>query len=476
MRHWSDTFRLMGNLIGTDATGSFALATPRAAVFVRARSTRASAGRASRTATSFRQRARRPMDHRRDDRPPRDQQLIGTNAAGTAAVPNLEYGINARGWRRAGDPPTTSFPPISPAGCDCCRSRPLDPKPTASARRRRVDAARNHGRIQVSGNALGLGSATPGSRAAANIISPMRVPGVQIAATSASLWRTTSSAPTVSAGDGQRVPGVESTRANAFVPSVTPAQATRSRSKAADGVAVLPGNKPGYDQRQSIHSNGELGIDLNNDRRHGQRLLDMDDGANGLQNYPTITGADDHQLTFTASVSGSLRSAPFRRYRVDFYASAAADPSGFGEGERISLGWSHKSPRLGVVRVRFGFLSFPGSQITATATLMVRSAAARSGRSRRPSSAARSPATVIPVADVPFRVPVGSASATWWTSRTQMTPTLEDLIATAIARASVARDTTLLSFKSVPCPGGARTCHPRERSVRAVDRRHYMNR
>ena len=55
---------------------------------------------------------------------------------------------------------------------------------------------------------------------------------------------------------------------------------------------------------------------------------DADNGPNKLQNYPVLTFANS-----AAVIQGSLNSVPSKPYRIDFFSSPAADPSGFGEGQ-----------------------------------------------------------------------------------------------------------------------------------------------
>ncbi|MHB9080190.1 MAG: type VI secretion system tube protein Hcp [Pirellulaceae bacterium] len=81
----------------------------------------------------------------------------------------------------------------------------------------------------------------------------------------------------------------------------------------------------------AIYTNDELGIDLAAADVTANDGLDADAGANRLQNYPVITFATmGEQLR----VAGTLHSAPLRQYSLDFYASDAADPTGYGEGQR----------------------------------------------------------------------------------------------------------------------------------------------
>ena len=93
----------------------------------------------------------------------------------------------------------------------------------------------------------------------------------------------------------------------------------------------------------SIHDNGGLGIDLNMlaTDPHGPNLagdgatlneaVDADAGPNDRQNFPVIISSTPGATT---QVFGRFHSKPNTTYTLDFYANAAADPSGFGEGQR----------------------------------------------------------------------------------------------------------------------------------------------
>ena len=84
----------------------------------------------------------------------------------------------------------------------------------------------------------------------------------------------------------------------------------------------------------SIFSNSNLGIDLGDFGLAGVTPNDdgdADTGPNNLQNFPLLTSATlgGGQTT----IAGSLNSAPDTTFRLEFFASAAADPSGHGEGQ-----------------------------------------------------------------------------------------------------------------------------------------------
>jgi hypothetical protein len=83
----------------------------------------------------------------------------------------------------------------------------------------------------------------------------------------------------------------------------------------------------------SIYLNGGLGIDLGDDGVTPNHRHNPGTGPNNLQNFPVITGARSLRNGDTL-VRGELHSAPNTTFTLDFYASATANPSGFGEGQR----------------------------------------------------------------------------------------------------------------------------------------------
>ena len=87
----------------------------------------------------------------------------------------------------------------------------------------------------------------------------------------------------------------------------------------------------------SIHDNGSLGIDLITDAFvegvTPNDPLDVDTGGNGLQNFPELTAASGNGSN--VAIQGFLNSVASQTFTLEFFASAACDPSGFGEGDRI---------------------------------------------------------------------------------------------------------------------------------------------
>ncbi len=138
----------------------------------------------------------------------------------------------------------------------------------------------------------------------------------------------------------------------------------------------------------SIFSNGQLGIDLATD---GVTLNDSagHDGPNGFQNFPVLT-----QVTAAGNdrtVSGHLDAAPDTTFAIDLYASAAADPSGHGEGEAYLGSVSATTNAAGRASFSFTYTADPArSFLTSTATAPTGSTSEFSGHSLSPVLAATS--------------------------------------------------------------------------------------
>jgi len=119
----------------------------------------------------------------------------------------------------------------------------------------------------------------------------------------------------------------------------------------------------------SIHSNGSLGIDLAPLGVTPNDSGDVDAGANNLLNHPVLSSA--RTVGPNVLVQVALSPTPSGPFLVHFYANQSCDPSGSGEGASL-LGVSSFGPNEG------GDTNFeatfsagavpPGSFITATAT------------------------------------------------------------------------------------------------------------
>jgi hypothetical protein len=80
----------------------------------------------------------------------------------------------------------------------------------------------------------------------------------------------------------------------------------------------------------AIDANGGIGIDHNSDGVSVNDLNDIDGGANSRQNFPVITSATSSGGN--SSITGTLNSNASSNYRIEFFSSPAADPTGYGEG------------------------------------------------------------------------------------------------------------------------------------------------
>ena len=111
-------------------------------------------------------------------------------------------------------------------------------------------------------------------------------------------------------------------------------------SNVLDGIFIdqLSASAPHYRiTRNSIYSNGSLGIDLGNDDVTPNDSKSHIDGPNNFQNFPLLTSVT---VSSTAtSVSGTLKSTPSTTFRIEFFADSELDPSQHGEG-RTYLGFT----------------------------------------------------------------------------------------------------------------------------------------
>src|ERR1035437_8119003 len=134
-----------------------------------------------------------------------------------------------------------------------------------------------------------------------------------------------------------------------------------------NGIAVT-GDVGNPISRNSIFSNGGLGIHLG---KHGvtpNDAGDPDTGPNNLQNFPVLTSALFGGGSTT--IGGTLNSTANTAFRVEFFSNTTCDPSGHGEGQTF-LGFTTVTTD-GSGNGSFNSLTFPvppgQAGITATAT------------------------------------------------------------------------------------------------------------
>lgn len=105
------------------------------------------------------------------------------------------------------------------------------------------------------------------------------------------------------------------------------------RFNAAGGVVVIaPASVGNAILGNQIIDNNAPGIDLGWDGVTANDPGDADDGPNGLQNAPVLTGSSGSSGQI--SVTGTLSSQPLATYRIELFAGANADPNGPGAAQR----------------------------------------------------------------------------------------------------------------------------------------------
>lgn len=143
-------------------------------------------------------------------------------------------------------------------------------------------------------------------------------------------------------------------------------------NNAGKGVAIRKDFSGNRVLGNSIHSNGGLGLDLADDGVTPNDSGDVDTGvltANEFQNYPVITSVVPNGNNF--DIKGDLNSLPNKQFRLEFFSSPLADPTGFGEGQTF-LGAMNVTTDPNGAALNFIFsvpsAAVAGSMITATAT------------------------------------------------------------------------------------------------------------
>jgi hypothetical protein len=137
-------------------------------------------------------------------------------------------------------------------------------------------------------------------------------------------------------------------------------------------VAVFGGTTTGNEvSRNSIFSNGGLGIDLNGPGEDSSTNVstpndagDADSGANNLQNKPVLSSAKT--ISGKTTIKGKLDSNPNQTYTIEFYSN----PADTNEGKKLIGETSITTSVDGLRSFTFSpTTSVPvGQTITATAT------------------------------------------------------------------------------------------------------------
>ncbi|HEX8180914.1 MAG TPA: Calx-beta domain-containing protein [Pyrinomonadaceae bacterium] len=205
---------------------------------------------------------------------------IGTNAAGTARLDNLNYGVNVQGGAHA-----------NTIGCETADERNIiSGNGNAGIQ---IDGSTSNNNV-VTGNYIGVGA--DGTTAISN-----GARGIFL-----------------NDSGGNQIGGAGATDGNLIA------------GNGGAGIFVQGGAANSL-RGNSIHDNAGLGIDLAPVGVTANDAQDADTGANNLQNFPvlnaaTVTGS-------TNSINGTLNSTPGATFIIDFYANTACSSAGNGEGQ-----------------------------------------------------------------------------------------------------------------------------------------------
>lgn len=208
--------------------------------------------------------------------------LIGTNLAGDAPLPNMASGISFIGAAGLGSPSNNTV-----GGT------------TVAARNR------------ISGN---VGPGVTLNNAVGNVIQGNFI-GTNLAGTQG--VGNTNGVSIISAS-GNSIGGAIAAAANVIA------------FNRGNGVLVASGTGNSI-RRNSIFSNDALGIDLGPAGITPNDPGDVDAGANNLQNFPVIQGVA--QVGGGTLVVGVMNSTPMTLFTLEFFANPACDASGSGEGQ-----------------------------------------------------------------------------------------------------------------------------------------------
>ncbi len=185
--------------------------------------------------------------------------------------------------------------------------------------------------------------------AARNVISGNAQGGIEVRDASGTTIRRNyvgvgaTGAPLGNSPGGLTFPGIEIIEVNASTANNTVGgDATEDGNVIAhnggDGVRVFGDGATGNTiLSNSIHDNGRLGINLAGGSETAQGVTandddDVDEGPNDLVNHPEVVSAERNGAGVT-TVTGELDGAPSATLRIQFFANPQKDPSGYGEGQ-----------------------------------------------------------------------------------------------------------------------------------------------
>ena len=132
-----------------------------------------------------------------------------------------------------------------------------------------------------------------------------------------------------------------------------------------DGITKIGTGVGSHFDSNTIHSNGELGIDLSDNGVTPNDANDADTGPNNLQNFPVINWVRRGDGIGNVTINGVNN----HEYRIQYYANTTCDPSGHGEGEVLLTTEIKTIVSGGLLTYNTPALAYGArEQITATAT------------------------------------------------------------------------------------------------------------
>jgi uncharacterized repeat protein (TIGR01451 family) len=238
--------------------------------------------------------------------------VIGTNAAGTAAIGNVFDGVNFRDG----------------ANGNVLGGTTISSRNVISGNRNGVFIESNATGNSILGNFIGTNAA--GTAGVPNLLA-----GIYVDASGNTIGGTVAGSANTIAFNAEQGIRVNSGTGNAFL-------------------------------QNAIFSNGSLGIDLTPLGVTANDANDADVGANLLQNFPVLTSAT---VAGSTTVQGSLNSTANTIFRLEFFSSATCDASGNGEGDRFLSATSVTTNGVGTVTFSVPLPAVTvGDSVTATAT------------------------------------------------------------------------------------------------------------
>jgi hypothetical protein len=226
--------------------------------------------------------------------------FIGANAAGTSALGNGDYGVRAT-------------------------------KSPSNRIEMNLISANGESGVGVSGTTGGQGNLLRNNRIGTDVTG---TDALGNGAHGVYLWQGAGSGSNIVVGGGQSYANTIAFNGGNGVHVMLPATGLKAVVSYnaifsnAKGVVVMTGNADLF--RNAIRSNAGLGIDLADNGVTANDAMDADSGPSGLQNFPVVTSVTPGSGTYT--INGSLSSAAYTDYAIEFFASPSCDPSGYGEG------------------------------------------------------------------------------------------------------------------------------------------------